>query len=113
MTARREGVLRYYLSIITLITSAALALACTADAQTNRGTSSSGRYEPGASLGSPLGGSSSSSPPLTATLNTARPVPNPAAPTTPRSYQRDYPRESTPLNPPDYRRFDLPGEWRD
>lgn len=48
-----------------------------------------------------------------APLNTARPVPNPAAPAQPRSYQRDYPRESTPLNPPSYRKHDLPGEWRD
>jgi hypothetical protein len=87
---------------------AALALACTAEAQTGRAPSP-GRYEPGASLGA----SPSSPPPLTAPLNTARPVPNPAAPATPRSYQRDYPRESTPLNPPSYRKHDLPGEWRD
>lgn len=93
--------------VAALATMAALAigLACTAEAQTGRGTSS-GRYEPGASF-------SSSPPPLTAPLNTARPVTNPAAPTTPRSYQRDYPRDYTPLNPPSYRKHDLPGEWRD
>ena len=92
--------------LATAVALAAAAFADAAEAQSGRGgPSSPGRYE----LGAPP-----SSPPLTAPLNTARPVqPNPAAPTTPRSYQRDYPREYSPLNPPDYRRFDLPGEWRD
>ncbi len=91
----------------TAAIAATLTLACTAEAQTGRGASSTGRYEPGSSLGG------SSPPPLTAPLNTARPVPNPAAPTEPRSYQREYPHEYTPLNPPSYRKHDLPGEWRD
>ena len=95
---------RFVAAAVALTAAIAIALACSADAQTSRGASSTGRYEPGAS---------SSPPPLNAPLNTARPVPNPAQPTQPRSYQRDYPRESTPLNPPSYRKHDLPGEWRD
>ena len=95
----------FRLLLVTVGALTALAFASAAEAQTSHGTgASSGRYVPGAS---------STPPPLNAPLNTARPVPNPAAPTAPRSYQRDYPREYTPLNPPSYRKHDLPGEWRD
>lgn len=97
---------RFVAAAVALTAAIAIAVACTADAQTGRAPST-GRHEPGAPLGGPA------APSLDAPLNTRRAPTNPAAPTAPRSYQRDYPRAYPPLNPPDYRKHDLPGEWRD